>query len=105
MKKMQENMKQNEKNLQFVFSPIVLENANKDEYLELKSGSALSPLTGYISESQYNNNRIKITPLSNEDSMSGDVTFTNNMKRFQKEIDCKSVELKKIEQIRISRDR
>ncbi len=51
MKKMQENMKQNEKNLQFVFSPIVLENANKDEYLELKSGSALSPLTGYISES------------------------------------------------------
>ena len=86
----------------------MLENSNKDDYFELKSASAHTPVTAQQSESQYLNNRIKITPTSNQDTsrgVGGEIVFTKNMKELKSEIDCKSIDLKKIEQIKISRDR
>ena len=86
----------------------MLNNNDNDDYYELKSASAHTPITAQQSESQYLNNIIKITPISNQESSRGgvgDIVFTKNMKDLKSEIDCKSIDLKKIEQIKISRDR
>ena len=47
-----------------------------------------------------------MTPTSNQDSTRGaEINLTKNNRGFKSEIDCTSVDLKKIEQIKISRDR
>jgi len=52
-----------------------------------------------------NNNRIKLKTVSNQDSEKRGLAITKNMSEYKSDFEFTSIDMKKLEQIKISRDR
>jgi hypothetical protein len=52
-----------------------------------------------------NNNRIKLKTVSNQDSKQRGLLITKNMSEYKSDFEFTSIDMKKLEQIKISRDR
>ena len=52
-----------------------------------------------------NNNRIKLKTVSNQDSEKRGLAISKNMSEYKSDFEFTSIDMKKLEQIKISRDR